>query len=156
MRRLLTIIHEILKTQIPGLLEPHVIIKCFFDQIVHLTFKLEKLDRKLDWILQIFLIRYNFGTFLKNVRVHFINYVYQGRGSSIEHLIHHAQLLYLVLGKHVLAAALLLGEGLGLLLNSLLEKDVENLAFRLLLKEVICIFFFLFNVYRNFLDVFRG
>ena len=147
MRRLLTIIHEILKTQIPGLLEPHIIIKCLFDQIVHLTLELKEFDCKLDWVFQVLFIRYNFGTFLKNIRVHLVNYVYQSRGSSIEHLIHHAELLNLVLGKHVLAPTLLLGQGLSLLLNCLLQQDVQHFSFRLFLKEVVRVFFLLFNVY---------
>ena len=48
-------------------------------------------------------------------------------------MVHHAQLVDLVLSEHVLATSVLLGQGFRLLLNCLLQKDIHNLRLRLLL-----------------------
>ena len=68
-------------------------------------------------------------------------------------MVHHAQLVDLVLSEHVLATCVLLGQGFRLLLNCLLQKDIHNLRLRLLLQEVVSIIFLLLEMERNLLDV---
>ena len=68
-------------------------------------------------------------------------------------MVHHAQLVDLVLSEHVLATSVLLGQGFRLLFNCLLQKDIHNLRLRLLLQEVVSIVFLLLEMERNLLDV---
>ena len=129
MWRPITIIHKILKTHISGLLEPHIIIEGSFNEIIHLTFELEKFDRKFEWVLQILLIFHNLSTLLKNKRIHLIDYVDQSGASPVENSIHHGKLIDFVLSEHVLTPRFFLSETLRLFLDSLLEQDVKNLLF---------------------------
>lgn len=134
-----TIIHEILETKVSRLLEPHVITESFFNQIVHLGFELEKLESKLIWIFQVFLVFDNLGPLLQDVGVHLIDDVDQSGGSPIEHVIHHAQLVNLALCEHVLAPSIFLGKALSLEFNCLLKEDVNHLALGLLLQEIVSV-----------------
>jgi len=127
MRSLRALIHKVLETQVSSFLKPHVIIECFLYQIIHLTLELKELEGELVWVLQVLLILDNLGTFQQDVRVHLVDDVDQGRRGSVKNMVHHAQLVDLVLSEHVLASSVLLGEGFCLLFNCLLEKDIHNL-----------------------------
>lgn len=127
MRSLRALIHKVLETQVSSFLKPHVVIECLFYQIIHLTLELKELEGELVWVLQVLLILDNLGAFQQDVRVHLVDDVDQGRRGSVENMVHHAQLVDLVLSEHVLASSVLLGESFRLLFNCLLEKDVHNL-----------------------------
>ena len=156
MRCFWALIHKVLETQIPGFLEPHIVVKCLLDQIIHLALELKELQGELVGVLQVLLILHDVGALLQNIRVHLVDDMSESGRGPVEHLVHHAQLVDLVLRKHVLAPCVLLGQGLSLVFHCLLEEDVHHLALRLLLQKVVSVILFFLQMEGDFLDVLRG
>jgi hypothetical protein len=63
-RSLRTVIHKVLKAEISGFLEPHIIIESFLDKVVDSALELEDLDRELEGIFQVLLITDYLATLL--------------------------------------------------------------------------------------------